>query len=353
MKRAGLAMGLTAGVLNVAMAFGAAPQVPMDVDGEEGVKAYLLASLEQVNVAAADLKQTATEYDQLVTFHRGSAETAAKADPIQVAELIRQLRDEYQRIDSFGYEYVEGIVAGVPVLAKYDVELDAGIPVDGAGPDDDIAPVMIQAGELVLDREGSLNNFLLEPTVFGTNEKFIDGTVSLPGFDQPVGLPKAKLLVALADYAVDGYARLKADAQAWQPTEADCFMVVVSMTPTLADYFEDWKETRKNGSASGGRFVAVSRLSDMLGIMNSTRLAWMAVAADVRAKDAALADNVTLGYDQIIEFLDTIDAREQEAPLNVETIDALGSQAREKADKLTVQGGQAAALMGVNVNAAN
>jgi hypothetical protein len=327
-----------------------APEVPSTLTGEDGVKTYLLDVLKGVNQASADLHTIAGEYDTLASAHGGSPAAAAEAAPDDVARLVRAMREAYQRIDSYGYEYVEGIVAGVPSLAKYDVELDAGVPAQGAAPDDDIAPVVIRADEdLKLDHEGSLNNFLIEPTVFGTNERFASGTAKLPGFDKPVHLPNPKLVVALADYAIDGYARLERDASAWSPSEADCFQVVVSMTPTLADYFEEWKETKKSGAASGGRFVAVSRLSDMRGIMSSTRLAWLAVEKDVRAKDAALADKVTLGYEQILKFIDTIDAREQDEALSVESIDALGSEAKEKADALTVQGAQAAAVVGVDL----
>ena len=158
-------------------------------------------------------------------------------------------------------------------------------------------------------------------------------------------------MLAEAEYAIGGYARLRADSESWQPTQADYFHIVASMTPTLADYFDDWKEAKKYGSAIGGRFVAVSRVSDMRGIMSSTRLAWMAVDKQVAGKDPALAKNITRGYDQILKFIDTIDAREQKRPLQIATIDYLGQQAKEKADKLTVQDTQAAAIMGVDVNA--
>ena len=259
------------------------------------------------------------------------------------------MRDAYQRIDSYGYEYIEGIVAGVPGLTKYDVELDSGIPkAQAQSPQDPIAGVVVKCGAETLDHEGSLNNFLIEATVFGTNPKFTDGTAVLPGFDKPVNLPKAAVVEGLADYAIDGYTRLQKDSRAWQPTDKDCFQAVYNMTPTLADYFDEWKESMKG--QSGGRFVAVNRVSDMRGIMSSVRLTWEALNASVRVKDPALADSVSDGYTQVIAFIDKIQTREQKHPLNVETIDALGSQAKERADKITVQTAQAAALMGVDVN---
>ena len=329
----------------------APPIVPSNVKGSAGVKAYLLKVLDQITVANADLTRESAAYAKLIADNGGTPESAAKAQPQQMAELILQMRDAYQRIDSFGYEYIEGIVAGVPALMKYDAELDAGIPAKGAGVQDVVANVVIHAGDITIDHEGSLNNYLIEPTVFGTNERFTKGVATLPGFSKPVNLPNPVVISALADYSTQGYARLKADADAWQPSDKDCCHVVANMTPTLADYFDDWKETKKYGMAKGGRFVAVSRLSDMRGIMSSTQLAWLAVADKVHAKDAALADKISLGYQQILQFINTIDAREQKKPLKIETIDALGTQAKEKADKVTVQGDQAAALLGIDVNA--
>ena len=330
----------------------APPTIPTDVKGKDGVKAYLMAVIHSSVAATHDLKAVADKYEALVKANGGSPEAAAKAQPEEVAAMIHQMRNAYQRIDSYGYEYMEGIVAGVPSLMHYDVELDSGIPkAEAASPQDQVADVVIHAGNETVDHEGSLNNYLIEPTVYGTNKKFVDGQATLPGFDKPVNLPKPELIVALADYAIDGYARLQKDAQAWQPTDKDCFHAIYNMTPTLADYFDEWKESKKIGGAPGGRFVAVSRVSDMRGIMSSVRLTWEGIQDNVRTKDTPLADSVSRGYAQIIKFIDTIDARDQKKGLNVETIDALGSQAKERADKLTVQTAQAAALMGVDVNA--
>jgi hypothetical protein len=330
----------------------AAPVVPLDVTGKEGVKAYLMVVARQCKDAATDLKTHADAYAALVAKH-GDVSKAAVAEPKVMSDLIKQLRDDYRRLDSFGYEYVEGIVAGVPSLAAYDVELDAGLPARGAGPDDNIAPVKIVAGPLTLDREGSLNNFLIEPTVFGTNPRFSAGPVALMELSDKLTLaPNPALLVALADYAVDGYDRLYKSADAWQPTDRDCFAALAAMTPTLADYFEDWKESKLSGSAAGGRFVAVSRVSDMRGIMASTRLIWQGLDAQVAPADAALAGTVSLGYDQIMDFIDTVETREKQGHLTAEQIDAMGSQAKEKADKLTAQVVEAAALLKIEVGLA-
>jgi hypothetical protein len=326
------------------------PTVPDNIHGKDGVKAYLLMVVDSSSQGATDLKKIAVAYDQLVTAHGGAVQ-AAQAEPQKMADLIHDMRDAYERIDSYGYEYMEGIVAGVPSLMKYDIELDSGVPQKGAQLSDTVADITIKSADHDSIKEGSLNNFLIEPTVFGTNPPFVAGTASLPGFDKPVNLPKPKWLMAIADYAIGGYARLKTDSIAWQPTDKDCFHVLVNMTPTLADYFDDWKESRKYGAASGGRFVAVSRVSDMRGIMKSTRLTWLAVHDEVDGKNPKLAATISDGYDRVLTFIDRIDERNEAKPLNIEMIDKLGTQAKERADKLTVQASESATLMGIDASA--
>ncbi len=360
--RMGVAMALVAGTTVAAGSPSALPHVDLDAEpkapvvpqsaasGDQAVKDYLLTVIASARSGAADLKQTAAEYAKLVAAHGNDPVAAAKADPAAMAKLIRQARNEYKRIDSYGYEYMEGIVAGIPSLIHYDVELDSGVPTSEAGVQDAVAEIKIVAGDTTIDHDGSLNNYLIEPTVYGTNAKFVAGHADLPGLGANVGLPKPAVLTALADYAVEAYGRLEVDARAWQPTDRALFQAMANMTPTLSGYFDDWKQSKKFGGASGGRFVAVSRVSDMRGIMSSTQLNWLSMRPKVEAKDKALADQITDGYAKVMKFIDTVDARDQKRPLQIQTIDALGTQAKDRADKLTVQVGQAAAELGLDVN---
>ena len=326
------------------------PPVPQVSAGGAGVKRYLMAVIASSRSGAADLRRDAGQYADLCRQY-GSPSAAATAQPQRVATLVHRCRNDYKRVDSYGYEYMEGIVAGVPSLIKYDVELDSGVPMKGAGVQDQVADITLNTPDATIDKQGSLNNFLIEPTVYGTNPLFVAARdVTLPGYSAPINLPKPGLLVALADYAVDGYARLDHDARAWQPDDRTLFQAMFNMTPTLSSYFDDWKEAKKNGGSLGGRFVAVSRVSDMRGIMASTRLNWVSMEPKVTAKDPALSAQISKGYNQVMRFIDTIDARDARRPLAVQTIDALGSQAKERADKLTVEVSQAAAELGMDVN---
>jgi hypothetical protein len=119
---------------------------------------------------------------------------------------------------------------------------------------------------------------------------------------------------------------------------------MITMTPTLSDYFEDWKESRYSATQSG-RFYAVSRVSDMRGIMGSCAVMYQAVDPEVAAKDAALAKSINKGFTGITSFLDKIDAREKAGEITLAEIDEMASQAKAHTDKLVPQIEQAQALV--------
>ena len=140
---------------------------------------------------------------------------------------------------------------------------------------------------------------------------------------------------------------LLADSKAWKATVSDCFGAMIIMTPTLSDYFEDWKESRFSDDKSG-KFQAVSRISDMRGIMSSCDVMYKAVKGDLAEKDKALAKSINLGFNDILNFLDLLDKREKAGKITASEIDELAEQAKEKTDKLVPQIEQGSALLGFN-----
>jgi hypothetical protein len=148
------------------------------------------------------------------------------------------------------YERMEGIVAGTPSLAEYDVILDAGssaaedpssaVPFDLTLPDGRELP---QPGNLYNLTEGALWGTLpdeLAAEVPGTPVD-LDGDGSI---DFGEVLPDAAFISAAAA-AFDSYAKeLAAAGDAWEPTESDAFTALVVMVPTMSEYFGQWKESR-------------------------------------------------------------------------------------------------------------
>jgi hypothetical protein len=306
------------------------------------VKSYLLKKLEKVNAAAEDFLKNSEAYSDLVAANGGSMAAAFKADPKQLEKLVTSMQENYKAMDSFGYETVEGIVAGVPLLADYDTYLDAGVPAS-EGPEDVAAVVLDLGNGKKIDKQGALFTYIIEPALWAGDERWVtpvDGGKKL--------LPRPEVLSAAAKDVHKKLGELLVDAKAWNASVSDCFGAMVVMTPTLSDYFEDWKESRYSKEKSG-RFQAVSRISDMRGIMGSCQVMYDAVEKHVAEKDKALAKSVDAGFKGIMTFIDKIDAREKAGEIKGAEIDELATQAKEKTDKLVPQIEQSAAVVGVKI----
>ena len=281
-------------------------------------------------------------YSALIAANGGSIEAAYKAEPKKIEQLIAKMQENYKAMDSFGYETIEGIVAGVPSLADYDIYLDAGVPAS-EGPED-VAPVVLDLGNgQTIDKQGSLFTYIIEPMLWGGDSRWVtpvDGGKKL--------LPRPEILAAAANDVKKKLGELLADAKAWNASVSDCFGAMIIMTPTLSDYFEDWKESRYAKEKSG-RFQAVSRVSDMRGIMGSCQVMYEAVEGQVAEKDKSLAKSVDAGFKGIMSFLDKIEKREKQGEIRGAEIDELATQAKEQTDKLVPQIEQSAAVVGVRV----
>ncbi len=303
------------------------------------VKAYLVAAVDKMKAASEDFVKDSFEYSELIRNHKTVA-AAYKNEPAKLDALVLRMQENYKAMDSFGYETVEGIVAGVGSLSDYDIYLDAGVP-SAEGPDD-VAPVTLDLGNgEKIDRQGSLFTYIIEPALWGGDRRWI---VEAGGKK----LPRPEVLAAAAKDVDGKIGSLKKDSHAWNPNQEDLFGAMVLMTPTLSDYFEDWKESRFAEQKSG-RFQAVSRISDMRGIMSSCAVMYKAVLPGVSAKDKALGKSVDLGFDGILSFIDLLEKREKEGALKEAEIDELAAQAKEKTDKLVPQIEQSAAVAGIRI----
>ena len=307
----------------------------------ESVKSYLLKKLDKIQNASEDFVKNSEAYAALVAENGGTVEAAYKAKPKEVEKLVGKMQDNYKAMDSYGYETIEGIVAGVDSMAAYDIYLDAGVPAS-EGPED-VAPVVLvlQDGKKI-DKQGALFTYIIEPALWGGDKRWSVMTAD----GKP--LPFPGILLAASKDVNKKIGELVADAKAWNASTSDCFGAMVVMTPTLSDYFEDWKESRYSKDKSG-RFQAVSRVSDMRGIMGSCQVMYEAVEKGVAAKDKALAKSVSSGFKEIMAFLDKIEAREKQGEIKGAEIDELATQAKEKTDKLVPQIEQSAAVSGVKI----
>ena len=248
---------------------GAAVDVDLD-----GVKSYLTDHTEQLASATAEFQALAAEYDAL-----------AKQVDYDYARLLSEQREEVDRILTDAkelwteanpyYEQVEGVVAGTPSLAEYDVILDAGS--SKAEDPESAVPFDLELSDgRTLEQPGNLFN-LTEGMLWGTlPDLTAEAEADLNG-DGKVefgeALPDARVLTAAAE-AFKRYAgELHTDAEAWQPTASDAFTSLVVMVPTMSEYFGQWKESRfvQGDAAESEAFNVVSRLSDINDIIRACR----------------------------------------------------------------------------------
>jgi Imelysin len=255
--------------------------------------------------------------------------------------LVTRMQANYKAIDSFGYETIEGIVAGIPSLSEYDIYLDAGVPAS-EGPDNVVPVVLVLGRGEKIDKQGSLCTYH-RAALWGGDKRWVS-----PVDGGKMKLPRSEVLVAAAADVNSKIGSLFADAKKWNASVSDCFGAMVLMTPTLSDYFEDWKESCYSKDKSG-RFQAVSRVSDMRGIMGSRQVMYEAVEKSVAEKDKSLAKSVSSGFKGIMSFLDKIENREKQSEIESAEIDELATQAKEKTDKLVAQIEQSAAVTGVKI----
>jgi Imelysin len=252
------------------------------------------------------------------------------------------------------YEEMEGVVAGVPELADYDVIIDAGG--DASDPENAVPFDLKTPDGRTFEQPGNFN-YLIETAAFGTDPKFqakgvepdLDGDGKVE-FGESV--PDAGFYVAAArDF--ERYAReLDAAARDWEPTASDAFTALVVMTPTMSEYFEAWKNSRfiAGEGASENAFVAASRLEDIADILSGLNTVYGNVRPLVAEADPEQARQTGAGLRRLHDFAAGLRDREADGrEYTAEEADLLGARAQEQAEAIAGQVTQAAAKLNIEI----
>ena len=249
----------------------AAKQTPAAA-GEDlaAIKAYLLdhtAALVDSTGALASQGAAYRELAEGADFDYAALLDERRAD---VRSAVEDMQATWREANP-RYEEMEGVVAGVPELSEFDVIIDAGA--DASDPENAV-PFDVEAP----GRQGAraARQLLLptETSLFGTNPDFqargvepdLDGD-GKAGFGEAV--PDADAVLAFTrDFAAQAKALDKA-ARAWEPERADALQALVTMTPTMSEYFGQWKSSRfiAGAKADEQSFAAASRLQDIEDIL--------------------------------------------------------------------------------------
>jgi len=271
----------------------------------------------------------------------------------EVKRLVERLQQDFHHANP-AYEEMEGVVAGVPELADYDVIIDAGG--DASDPENAV-PFSIETPAGKTWRQPGNFNFLVETTVYGTEPKFqatgvkadLDGDGKVT-FGEAV--PDADFLVATARDFHSTAEELDAAAREWTPEPQDVFTALVVMTPTMSEYFESWKSSRfvAGDRATETAFVTNSRLGDIGDILGGLVLVYDSVEPQIAEVDPEQARQTGASLRRLHAFAQRLEREEANGRrFTARDADTLGGDAQDRAEAIAGQISQAAGQLKIEL----
>lgn len=320
-----------------------------------GIKDYLVGKATALNQSSTTLKQAGDNYYNLAKGTNFDYNKLTSQQKTETISAIQAARDAW-KIASPQYEQMEGIVAGVEPLSKYDVILDAGV--SGTEGGDDVVPFDLDLPNgKKLEKPGNLFG-VLEGTLWGTEPKFIVSNVTLD-FDgngkKDFGdiVPDANILKSASDALDSNVAELVTSAKAWQPTVSDTFTALTANVPTVSDFFESWKTSRfVTGDSSNQRdFAVISRLSDINDNITSWQTMYSGLSPMVQTVDKPQDANITKELQDLKAYVDDLAQQEKNGKhFTPDEADLLGAEAQRRADAINGQITQMAAKLNVKID---
>jgi hypothetical protein len=352
-RTAAAAVALVLTIVACTLAAGVAQAKPVPGVNLTPTKAYLLQHTTQLGRFTPEFRQAAAAYYALGKKHGFDYRALWAGERTRVTPLLAKLKASWIEGNPY-YERMEGIVAGTPSLAVYDVILDAG----SSAKEDPASAVPFDlqlADGRVLRKPGNLYN-LTEGMLWGSLPQYVarvkvdldtDGKTEFGEV-----LPDAHVLKAAADAFVVYAGRLDRAARAWQPTASDAFTAIVVMVPTMNEYFGQWKVSRfvLGDRAKGEAFNVVSRLSDIHDILGGLNVIYAGVRPAIARIDANQAAQTKRELDSLSAFVERLYRQERAGKrFSSQQADVLGRQAQERATAIAGQVTQIAARLGVKI----
>src|SRR5215213_2050400 len=319
-----------------------------------GIKIYLVGKTGELKAASADLKAISDRYYDMAKAANFDYAALATDKHDDLVTNISDARALWKKASPL-YEQMEGIVAGTPSLAQFDVDMDAGSSKADGGDNVVSFDLKLPDGR-VLEKPGNLFG-VTESTLWGTFADFRakDVTLDIDGDGkQSFGdtMPDANVLKGGVDELAAQSAKLADSAAAWQPTNADAFTALVVMVPTMSEYFDSWKNSRfiAGDTSSQRDFVAISRLADIQDILGSLQIVHQNVSPLIQSADASEDAQIGKGLTDLKAFVADVYQKEQSGQrFNAEDADLLGKEAQDRATAITGQITQAAAKLNIKI----
>ncbi len=318
------------------------------------IKDYVSGNVEQLVAGTAALLAWAEQYYALAEASGFDYAAMWEANQADLPDMLAEGRAIWTDQAHGNYEFAEGIVAGVPSLADFDVWIDAG-PTGEEDPANAYDWTLTLPDGTTFDKPGNIFHTVTEPALWGTNPDFVGLEADLDGngtVDVTEALPDANVLLGGVQALSDAVTQLQAAVSAWEPTLSDLFTALVVMLPTAGGYFEEWRHSAYvvGNTSESENFVGSSRLLDVLGIYHGLQITWDAVAPLVAEVDAGLASAITVNINELIAFVQELYDNELAGTrYNVEEAEQFGAEVQQRGDTVAGQVTQAAALIGVEL----
>ena len=328
-------------------------QAPPPPPGLTAIKAYLLEHTQALQREAVALRRDAEGYHRMagaVNFDYARLQREQRA---AVASFVARSQKGFQAANP-AYEEMEGVVAGVPELADYDVTIDAGG--DASDPENAVAFTLRTPEGRVYRQPGNLN-YLVETSLWGTEPRFRASGVR-PDLDGDgrvefgEAMPDAGFYLAATRELERTSRELDAAARRWRPTTQDALTALVVMTPTMSEYFEAWQNSRfiAGEAATENAFVAASRLADIADILGGLVLVYDNVQPTIARADPQQARQTAASLRSLHRFASRL--REQEAAgrrFTAQDAETLGGEAQARAEAIAGQISQAAGRLSIRL----
>jgi hypothetical protein len=320
------------------------------------VKEYLTEHSAALSEQATILRENGDAYYELAESVDFDYERLLDEHGDEVEEILADSQRAFVTANP-AYEEMEGIVAGVPRLSQYDVDIDAGA--DASDPENAVSFSLELPNGETLKQPGNLF-FVTETALYGTNPAFLakgaKGDVDGDGkVEFGEGLPDADVFAAATREFERQAQSLDADAQEFEPTPSDAFTALTIMTPTMSEYFEAWKNSRfvAGEDAQELGFVATSRLSDIADILSGLVLTYEQIEPMIAERSPQQAEQTAKSLRDLLAFAKDLRDREAEGErFTAEQADTLGAEAQGLAEAIAGQVTQAANRLGVEIQEA-
>jgi hypothetical protein len=319
------------------------------------VKDYLTDHSAALAAQTEELKALGEEYYSLAESVDFDYAALMEEHGDEVEALLEDSKVAFSKANP-AYEEMEGIVAGVPRLAQYDVDIDAGA--DASDPENAVSFSLELPNGGTLKQPGNAM-FVTETAIYGTNPDFL-----AKGVKQDVdgdgkeefgeGLPDAYIYVAMVRKFDELAAGLDADAGEFEPTPSDALTAITVMTPTMSEYFEAWKNSRfiAGDDATEPAFVDRSRLADIADILEGIALTYDQMEPVIAEESRAQAEQTGQALGDLLAFVEGLRDREEDGrEYTAEEADTLGSEAQRQAEAIAGQVTQAAKRLDIELQA--